>query len=135
MLLSCSLAGEAVTFFTEEDSGKLRSVANVMRSAGCEVPDWMLSLKKERHHSYKRAAPEAGGISTEPAKTAKGGKKGGGGGGGKKGGGGGKERQQKPGGGGGGGGGSKQQAGGKQPRRQQQKQQQGRPAKKARQAE
>ena len=115
MLLSCSLAGEAVTFFTEEDSGKLRSVANVMRSAGCEVPDWMLSLKKERHHSYKRAAPEAGGISTEPAKPAKGGKKGGGGGGG--------------------GGGSKQQAGGKQPRRQQQKQQQGRPAKKARQAE
>lgn len=58
-------AGEAITFFTEEDAGQLRGIANVMRAAGCEVPDWMLALKKERHHR-KRKAPEAGGISTAP---------------------------------------------------------------------
>jgi superfamily II DNA/RNA helicase len=58
-------AGEAVTFFTEDDAGQLRGIANVVRAAGGEVPDWMLTMKKERHHR-KRAAPEAGGISTEP---------------------------------------------------------------------
>jgi ATP-dependent RNA helicase DDX52/ROK1 len=54
-----------VTFFTEEDAGQLRGIANVMRAAGCEVPDWMLTLKKERRHR-KRKAPEPGAISTEP---------------------------------------------------------------------
>ena len=93
-------AGEAITFFEEEDAGQLRGVANVMRAAGCEVPDWMLHLKKEKRR--KRAAPAAGGISTEPervaaaaaAKRGKGkGKQGGGGGGGK-----GKQQQNKGGG-------------------------------------
>ncbi len=68
-------AGEAVTFFTEEDAGQLRSIANVMRAAGCEVPAWMLELKKERRHRKRSAAPDAGGISTEPkAERQKGGK-------------------------------------------------------------
>jgi len=54
--------GNAVTFFTEEDSGQLRSVANVIRSAGGEVPAWMLSLKKrdrDRPPSAKRADASA----------------------------------------------------------------------------
>ncbi|XP_038053752.1 probable ATP-dependent RNA helicase DDX52 [Patiria miniata] len=38
--------GKAVTFFTEDDSVHLRSIANVMRNAGCPVPDYMLQLKK-----------------------------------------------------------------------------------------
>ena len=38
--------GEAVTFFTEDDAPMLRTIANVMRISGCEVPDWMLQLKK-----------------------------------------------------------------------------------------
>ncbi|XP_062514100.1 probable ATP-dependent RNA helicase DDX52 isoform X2 [Corticium candelabrum] len=38
--------GEAITFFTKEDLGNLRSIVNVMRSSGCEVPQWMLELKK-----------------------------------------------------------------------------------------
>lgn len=72
-------AGEAITFFMEEDAGQLRSIANVMRAAGCEVPAWMLELKKERRHRKRPAAPPAGGISTEPKaereKGAKGGKR------------------------------------------------------------
>jgi len=26
----------------------LRAIANVMKQSGCDVPDWMLSLKKQR---------------------------------------------------------------------------------------
>jgi ATP-dependent RNA helicase DDX52/ROK1 len=35
-----------VTFFTENDTVNLRSIANVMRGAGCPVPDYMLHLNK-----------------------------------------------------------------------------------------
>ncbi|KAL4138695.1 hypothetical protein PRIC2_002199 [Phytophthora ramorum] len=38
--------GKAVTFFTEDDMIYLRTIANVMKISGCEVPAWMLSLKK-----------------------------------------------------------------------------------------
>jgi ATP-dependent RNA helicase DDX52/ROK1 len=43
--------GIAVTFFTENDMVYLRSIANVMKLSGCEVPEWMLSLKKARYVS------------------------------------------------------------------------------------
>lgn len=84
--------GDAVTFFTEDDVGQLRAVANVMRAAGCEVPEWMLGLKKERNRKNggKKAAPgEAAveaieAVTTDPerakrlkAKVLKDGKKGG----------------------------------------------------------
>ena len=49
----------------EDDAPGLRGVANVVRAAGCEVPDWVLALKKARHHR-KPKAPAAGRISTEP---------------------------------------------------------------------
>lgn len=39
-------SGSAVTFFTEEDAGQLRSVANVICASGGQVPGWMLTLKK-----------------------------------------------------------------------------------------
>jgi ATP-dependent RNA helicase DDX52/ROK1 len=39
-------AGLAVTFFTEDDIPLLRSIANVMRLSGCDVPAWQLTLKK-----------------------------------------------------------------------------------------
>jgi superfamily II DNA/RNA helicase len=45
--------GDAVTFFTEEDSGGLRGVANLVKGAGGEVADWMLTLKKERRRREK----------------------------------------------------------------------------------
>eukprot|EP00698_Gefionella_okellyi_P004117 TRINITY_DN13857_c0_g1_i1.p1 TRINITY_DN13857_c0_g1~~TRINITY_DN13857_c0_g1_i1.p1 ORF type:complete len:605 (+),score=135.24 TRINITY_DN13857_c0_g1_i1:43-1857(+) len=38
--------GEAITFFTDEDTELLRSIAHVMRDSGCEVQEWMLSLKR-----------------------------------------------------------------------------------------
>lgn len=46
--------GEAITFYTEDDAWQLRSIVNVMRAAGCEVPDWMLHLKKERRRSHTK---------------------------------------------------------------------------------
>jgi len=40
--------GKAITLFTEADFENLRSIANVMKLSGCEVPDWMLTLKKKK---------------------------------------------------------------------------------------
>lgn len=40
--------GKAITLFTEADFENLRTIANVMKQSGCEVPDWMLTLKKKR---------------------------------------------------------------------------------------
>mmetsp|Transcript_10568 Transcript_10568/g.11655 ORF Transcript_10568/g.11655 Transcript_10568/m.11655 type:complete len:607 (-) Transcript_10568:195-2015(-) len=37
--------GEAITLFTEADFDNLRNLANVMKLSGCEIPDWMLSIK------------------------------------------------------------------------------------------
>eukprot|EP00854_Cymbomonas_tetramitiformis_P005585 gene5585-6772_t len=42
--------GTAITLFTEDDAGQLRTIANVMHASGCEVPAWMLSLDKARKH-------------------------------------------------------------------------------------
>ena len=67
--------GDAVTFFTEDDEGQLRSIANVMRTAGCEVPGWMLSLKKERNRKNGRksateaAAAAVEGVTTDPERA------------------------------------------------------------------
>jgi len=38
--------GSAVTFYAEEDVEMLRSIANVMRASGCDVPEWALRLDK-----------------------------------------------------------------------------------------
>ena len=43
-------AGEAITFFKEEDAGQLRSIAHVVKAAGSDVPDWMLALPKDKRH-------------------------------------------------------------------------------------
>ena len=40
--------GTAITYFTEDDVGFLRTIANVMKLSGCNVPAWMLNLKKIR---------------------------------------------------------------------------------------
>lgn len=50
--------GSAVTFFTEEDIDQLRGVVNVMRAAGCQVPEWTLNLKKVRRSKRKREGSE-----------------------------------------------------------------------------
>uniref|UniRef100_A0A1J3DUR5 RNA helicase n=1 Tax=Noccaea caerulescens TaxID=107243 RepID=A0A1J3DUR5_NOCCA len=56
-------SGEAITFYTEEDVPFLRNIANTMTSSGCEVPSWILSLKKQK---WKKHRPRRDAISTRP---------------------------------------------------------------------
>jgi ATP-dependent RNA helicase DDX52/ROK1 len=61
--------GEAVTFFTEADMTLLKSVANVLRASGCEVPDWMLEIKvasKSKRRRLMQRAPLRRKITTVP---------------------------------------------------------------------
>ena len=64
--------GKAVTFFTESDIPRLRSIANVMKLSGCDVPDWMLTIKamntKERK-KLRTAAPKRRTIDTSLRRT------------------------------------------------------------------
>ncbi|KAL3971070.1 MFS transporter (facilitated glucose transporter) [Sarotherodon galilaeus] len=61
--------GKAVTFFTENDKPLLRSIANVIKQAGCPVPDYMVGFKKI-HSKVKRRLekkpPKRSTISTTP---------------------------------------------------------------------
>ena len=41
-------SGKAITFFTEEDVGGVRAVANIIKAAGGDVDPWMLKLRKVR---------------------------------------------------------------------------------------
>ncbi|XP_062289105.1 probable ATP-dependent RNA helicase DDX52 [Scomber scombrus] len=45
--------GKSITFFTENDKPLLRSIANVIKQAGCPVPDYMIGFKKI-HSKVKR---------------------------------------------------------------------------------
>ncbi|TIA93961.1 hypothetical protein E3P81_00542 [Wallemia ichthyophaga] len=45
--------GQAITFFTNDDAPYLKSVVNVMKSSGCDVPEWMLKLKKPSSNQRK----------------------------------------------------------------------------------
>eukprot|EP01038_Epipyxis_sp_PR26KG_P010123 gene10123-13607_t len=52
--------GKAITFFTEEDMPRIRSIANVIKLSGCFVPDWMLSIKPmntKMKKQLRRSAP------------------------------------------------------------------------------
>lgn len=44
--------GEAITFFTEEDTPYMRSIVNVMKLSGSEVPEWLLSVKQVSTFSF-----------------------------------------------------------------------------------
>nr|XP_039262073.1 probable ATP-dependent RNA helicase DDX52 [Styela clava]XP_039262074.1 probable ATP-dependent RNA helicase DDX52 [Styela clava]XP_039262075.1 probable ATP-dependent RNA helicase DDX52 [Styela clava] len=48
--------GEAVTFFTENDKILLRSIANVIKEAGCPIPEYMLKMKKMAKDERKKMA-------------------------------------------------------------------------------
>lgn len=54
-----SVDGVAFTFFTESDAGFLRTIANSVKAAGCEVPDWMLALKPLEKSERKRLEKHA----------------------------------------------------------------------------
>ncbi|XP_077983272.1 putative ATP-dependent RNA helicase DDX52 [Glandiceps talaboti] len=45
--------GKAITFFTRDDLANLRSIASVMRGAGCPVPEYMLQLQKPNRKTRK----------------------------------------------------------------------------------
>jgi len=51
--------GQAVTFFTEGDRTILRTIAQVMRNSGCEVPEYMLHLKKPSRDDKRKLAERA----------------------------------------------------------------------------
>ncbi|KAL3285424.1 hypothetical protein HHI36_019526 [Cryptolaemus montrouzieri] len=61
--------GSAITFFTTEDVTNLRSLAHIMKESGCEVPPYMLTIKKKNkkeRKSMEKAAPPRDSISTVP---------------------------------------------------------------------
>lgn len=48
--------GQAVTFFTTEDRDILRTIGGIMRQAGCEVPDYIMELKKLNNKERRKIA-------------------------------------------------------------------------------
>ena len=46
-------------FFVENDIRLLRTIANVMRISGCDVPEWMLTLRKLERKAQKRLKTRA----------------------------------------------------------------------------
>lgn len=64
--------GRAITYFTKEDARHLKTVVNVMRQSGCQVPQWMLELKapnKKERKKLKQKAPERKEIRTSAASS------------------------------------------------------------------
>ncbi|KAJ3159821.1 RNA-dependent ATPase rok1 [Geranomyces michiganensis] len=51
--------GEAVTYFTKDDAVYLKTVVNVMRDSGCDVPQWMLELKPPTKNEKKNLRQRA----------------------------------------------------------------------------
>ncbi|RIA95792.1 P-loop containing nucleoside triphosphate hydrolase protein [Glomus cerebriforme] len=46
--------GDAVTYYTKDDAPYLKSIVNVMKESGCEIPDWMLQLKNPSKESKQQ---------------------------------------------------------------------------------
>ncbi|KAK5639910.1 hypothetical protein RI129_010721 [Pyrocoelia pectoralis] len=63
-------SGKAITFFTLEDTVNLRTIAHVIRQSGCEVPEYMLTIKRRSKRKLKKLksrAPRRDLINTTPA--------------------------------------------------------------------
>ncbi|XP_070296839.1 probable ATP-dependent RNA helicase DDX52 [Salvelinus sp. IW2-2015] len=61
--------GKAVTFFTEDDKPLLRSIANVIKQAGCPVPGYMVGFKKihsKAKRQLQKKPPKRSTIRTTP---------------------------------------------------------------------
>ncbi|KAL1488190.1 hypothetical protein ABEB36_015147 [Hypothenemus hampei] len=61
--------GKAVTFFTKEDMPLLRSIAYVMKQSGCDVPEYLLTIRKKSRQEAKmmaKRAPTRDEITTTP---------------------------------------------------------------------
>lgn len=46
--------GNAVTFFTEEDRPVVRSLANLLETSGCSVPEWIHAIPKAKKQVLKK---------------------------------------------------------------------------------
>ncbi|XP_063900526.1 DEAD box protein 52 homolog, partial [Zophobas morio] len=47
-------AGKAITFFTNEDFTNLRSIVNIIKESGGEVPEWLLKFKRPNAKKRKQ---------------------------------------------------------------------------------
>lgn len=70
-----SRRGRAITYFTQDDKPKLRSIANILKNSGCKVPDYMLTIKKRSklvRRQLERSAVKREDISVrDPTKKTK----------------------------------------------------------------
>ncbi len=41
-------SGKALTFYTDADKPYLKGLANMLKTSGCEVPEWIFKLKKAK---------------------------------------------------------------------------------------
>ncbi len=48
--------GSAITFYTKSDKFMLRKLADMIKNSGCDVPDWIFKLKKQKREYYKKLA-------------------------------------------------------------------------------
>ncbi|CAD8071366.1 unnamed protein product [Paramecium primaurelia] len=46
--------GKAITLFTDEDKSMLRSLANVLKVSGCQVPEWLFELPNAKKQLKKK---------------------------------------------------------------------------------
>ena len=51
--------GKAVTYFTDKDKTLLRSIAQIIKDSGSDVPDYMLKLKKATRKEKRKLAKHA----------------------------------------------------------------------------
>lgn len=64
--------GCAVTFYTEEDIPRMRSIANVVKLSGCPVPEWMLAIKQlntKQKKQLRHSAPKRHFISDKASSS------------------------------------------------------------------
>uniref|UniRef100_A0A5S6QRC2 Probable ATP-dependent RNA helicase DDX52 n=1 Tax=Trichuris muris TaxID=70415 RepID=A0A5S6QRC2_TRIMR len=67
-------SGTAITFFTESDTPLLRNIGNIIKAAGCPVPDYVLQLPKASKNVKQwlaSHAPRREAISNLPVKMAR----------------------------------------------------------------
>jgi ATP-dependent RNA helicase DDX52/ROK1 len=50
------VSGNAITLYTNEDTLLLKSIGDLLKSSGCEVPDWILELRKPRKQELQNLA-------------------------------------------------------------------------------
>lgn len=51
--------GKAITLFTLSDRDSLRTIANVMKASGCDVPEYLLKLKAVKKRKKNKSTKSA----------------------------------------------------------------------------